>query len=180
MPSRWLDNGNTGLKHALGQVPGMGQPIGQIVLVYSLPQPSGNGLQVTTRQATIGREAFAKDQFLAGPLIQILVVHAQETTDVNQGILLGTHCAAIGVGKSLLCDLQRAFVSISWFAQLNKVGILRLAACIDKDGEAVPVQNLRSLPDILHRHRLTAPRVVRYGEHDQRYIILSRFQDKIF
>ncbi len=68
--ARRLDDGDASLQQPVGQVLGMGQAVGQVVLVQPLPQPAGDGLQIAPGQAAVGGKSLAQDQLLAGPLVQ--------------------------------------------------------------------------------------------------------------
>ena len=53
------------LDQRLAQVGGGSDPIAQVVLVDHLAQALGDGLEVASRQAAVGREALGQDQQVA-------------------------------------------------------------------------------------------------------------------
>src|SRR5512143_1786864 len=124
MTSRRFDDGDTGFFEAICQVSRLTQAVSQVVLVKPLPQPGSDGIQVTPCQSSIGRETLAQDKLVTGTLEKALIVHAQEAANINNGIFLGTHGAAICQREHLACDFQRGFISIAWLTQLDEVGIL--------------------------------------------------------
>ena len=65
---------------------------------------AGHGLHVAAGQAAVGVQALVDDHHVAGLLEERVVVHGQPAADVDQGVLLAAHRAAVGVGAELLED----------------------------------------------------------------------------
>src|SRR5258708_2580629 len=72
------------------------------------------------------------------------------------------------MAENLLGNLLWSFGLVSFFTQLDEVGIFGEAASIEVTGNAVPAADRAHLPDIFHRNRLPSAGIIGYGEHHQR------------
>ncbi len=122
----------------LAQVLDRADAILQVVLVEHFVQPDGDGLQVAARQAAVGREALGDDQEVAGLGGQGVVVDGQESAHVDDGVFLGAHRRAVGVGEHLLDDALDGAVGVARLAELDEIGVFGEAAGVQEQGDAVP------------------------------------------
>jgi hypothetical protein len=102
-----------------------GDAIAQIVLVQSLLQADGNGLQIASGEAAVGRIAFRQDQQVLLLRGENAVVGAKKTADVRHAVFLCRHGAAVAQREHLLRDLLGRLGCVAIFPQLDEVSILR-------------------------------------------------------
>jgi len=88
MPARRLHNRHTFGSDIPAKITGRYGTVPEIVFLQSLFQAHSDGLQVATRQTTVGRLALSEDEQVFLLLCQGIVVGAEEPTDVGQTVLL--------------------------------------------------------------------------------------------
>ena len=140
--------------------------LGILVKTYS------KSVKVATVKTTIGQETFKGYAEQLSTLIPVLIVGSDETTHINETVLLGTHSHCIYIAVHLACNLLNSLVSIAFLAGLDEVRVLGKACAIHNYGNTVLVAKFTSLLDVLHRNGLTANGVVGNGEHHERNITL--------
>lgn len=72
-----------------------------VVVADRLADADRHGLHVAPGQPAVGVQALVEDHHVASRLGQSVVVHRQETADVDQAVLLAGHRAAVGVRAEL-------------------------------------------------------------------------------
>ena len=68
------------------------------------------------------------NQFVADVFKQAFVINRQEAANVDDAVFFGAHRSPVGQGEDFLSDLQRGFIGITRFAQLDEIGVLGEAA----------------------------------------------------
>ena len=126
--ARGLDGGNARVVDAFGEVGGLSQAIGEIGLIQPFVQTDRHRVEVAACQSAIGGEALAQDQFVLDILEELLVVHAQQAADVDNGVLLGGHGHAVGQANISRAISFNGFVLIAGFALLDEVSSSRRSA----------------------------------------------------
>ena len=154
----------------LAEVGGRADPVAQVVLVDHLGQALGDGLQVASGQAAVGREALGQDEQVAAALGERVVVHGQPAADVGQAVLLGAHRHAVGEGGHLADDVGDGDAAVARLALVDEPGVLGEAAGVEEERQAVAVADLAHAAQVGHRDRLAAARVVGHGHEDDRHV----------
>jgi hypothetical protein len=109
----------------------------QVILFKRFAQADGDRIQVASGQAAVCWKAFRENQkvfFLPG---EEIVVSTKKATDIHEPIFFSGRGAAIGVRKHFARNLEWRFVREAHFAQFDEVGVLREAASIDTERDAV-------------------------------------------
>ena len=81
----------------------------------------------------------------------VVVVQGQEAADVDQGVLLGAHGAAVGVAEELARDLLDAPVLLPGLAPLDEPGVLGEAGAVQEERHAVRACSSRDTSRTLAR-----------------------------
>ncbi len=150
------------------------------MFVHDLVQPDGDGFEVAPCQPAISGKAFGDDEQVAALLCQLFIVQGEEAADIGKRVFLGAHRAAVGIGEDPVRDLRHRGVGKTFFAQPDKVAVLREAAAVDEKGNPVFYTNRLRGFDIFHADRLSAPRIIGDGGHHQRDIRGSFFLYRFF
>ena len=82
------------------EIAGGDDAVVEIVGVEDFFQPDRNGVEVATREASVGGEAFGEDEEVGLLLEDAGVVGAEQAADIGEGVLLGGERAAIGEAKT--------------------------------------------------------------------------------
>ena len=150
----------------VGEVAALGDAMVDVVVIDRLDDAARHRLHVAPGKAAVGRHAFVQHHQLAGALVELVVVHAQEAADVDQAILLAAHRAAIGVAHHFLEDGGDADLGVALFALLDEVGVLDAARRVVHHLDAMPGTQRFDRAHVGHAHRLAAGEVNRHREAD--------------
>ena len=142
--------------------------VAQVVGADGFAQSLGQGLEVATGQAAVGGEAFGQDEHVAATFGEGVVVERQPAADVAEGVLLRAHRHAVGQGGHLANDVGDLALALALFALVDEPGVLREAAGVEEEGDAVAVTYLAGRADVGQGHWLAAAGVVGYGQHHER------------
>ena len=132
-------------------------------------QSHRDGLEVAAGETAVGREALGQDQAVAGRRGQFVVVQREPAADVRERVLLRAHRHAVGDREHVAHDVRHGPVTLARLAALDEPGVLGEAAAIDVERLTVPAGDLSGRAHVLEADRLPAARVVRHGQHHERY-----------
>ena len=180
VPTRWLHDRHARAGDVLAEIGGGGNTIEQVVGVERFIQAGRDGVEIAARQAAIGWEPLGEYQ-------QVLLVHGEarvvggkEATNVGHPILLRRHGAAVRQRKHFARDVDGCAVRLSFLTQLDEPGILREAAGVDVERDAMLAAHRRHRARIGQRHRLPATRIVGDGKHAHRDLLAPYLGDELF
>ena len=165
MPTGWLNNGHVGRLQLLRQIPNLPCPIREIDFIQRLVQPHRHGVQVAPRQAPIGGESFAQNQFLLCAFVQRFIVHRQKAANVDDRVFFGAHRCAVSQREHFTCNLNGCFVGIARFALFDEPGVFGKPTRINEKWNAIFVIHGGHFAQVLHRNRLATARIVGDGNH---------------
>ncbi len=120
----------------------------EIIVIYALSQPHGQGLQIASGQTAIGGKTLERHQAGTDLSVQLFILfYADDAADIYDGILFGAECKGIGQREHFLHDLCYGALPIALLPFFDKVGIFGKAGGIEHQGQPVSVGYLF---DLLH------------------------------
>src|SRR5215472_3881815 len=146
---------------------GGGNAIFQVVLFEGFLEADGGGVEIASRQAAIGREAFGENEQVFFLLGEQIIIRAQEATDIDEAVFFGGHGAAVGMGEDFACDFEGSFVGVAGFAQFDEVGVFGETAGVDVQRNPVLFADLFYCADVGQRDGLATAGIVGDREHDE-------------
>ena len=108
-----------------------------MVVLHRFFDAGGEGFHVASGHAAVGVQTFIDDREVAGIVVHVLIVDGEEAPDVDQGVFLGAHGAAVGLVAHLAQDGGDGAVAVAGLALLNEVGVLDSAGGIEDDADSV-------------------------------------------
>ena len=130
-----------------------------MVVLHRLDDAAGHGLHVAAGHAAVGVQALVDDHQVAGLFVEFRVVDGQPAADVDQGVLLAAHRAAVGVGADFLKDFRDVLLSVARLALLDEIGVFDGAGSVENDANAVLLRQCADVAEVGHRDRLAARHV---------------------
>jgi len=180
VPARRFINSHASRLKDIPEVAGVALAVIEVIRVDPFVHSLGNGFKITPGKPAVGDKALMDDQFLGDPELQFLIPQPDETADIDDGVLLGAHGAAVSIGEHLPDDFRDGLFRIVLISLLDEPGILGKAAGVDEKGDAVFVINLPGLANVVHGDGLTGGRIVGDGDHPQGDILRADFIDESF
>src|SRR5262245_19613260 len=107
MTARWFHNRHAAISDMPSQIPGRGDSIPQIIRVEHFFESGGDSIEIATCKSAVRGKSLGQNEEIGFELSDTIVIRAQESADVGEGVLLRGECAAIGQRKHLLRDLLR-------------------------------------------------------------------------
>ena len=147
------------------QISRLVDPRFQILFIQPFAQPNGHRIEVASGKTAVSGETFAHNQLIARILEKRIIVHTQQTTNIDDGILFRRHGHPIGEGKHLFGDLSGRFVFVSRLTHLHKIGIFGIAGGINEKGDPVDLRVVTERPLTLFLNRQEIVTMMTIGDH---------------
>ena len=162
-----LDDRHTGVGDVPAKVVGGYDPVLQVIRVEDLFKAHRDGFEVAAGESAIGGEALRQNKqigFLHGHPV---VIRAQQSADVGEGVLLGGEGAAIRQREHFLRDLFRRPAGITGLALPDEKRVLGETAGVEIEWNPVAGGDALHGLDVGHGNGLAAAGIVGHGQHDQ-------------
>ena len=137
-----------------------------MLLLDRLLDAAGHRLHVAAGHPAVGVEPLVDDRHVGRLVEEIAVVEGEPAADVDEGVLLAAHGAAVGERTELPQDLGHARVRVAGLAHLDEVGVLHRAGRVEDDAEPLRVRVGAHGSHVLHGDRLAAGHVDGGGDRD--------------
>ena len=134
-----LHDRHAAIGERVAEVGGRPDPVAEVVVLDRLAQPLGERVEVTTREAAVGREAFGQHEQGAALVGERVVVHRQPAADVAQRVLLGAHRHAVCERRDLAHDVAYLTVAVAGLTLVDEPGVLGEPARIEEQRHPVLV-----------------------------------------
>ena len=113
MPAGRFDDRDAVVGNVTAEICGGGDAVLEIVGMENFFETDGDGFQIAARESAIRGEAFGQDQEILLHLGQAVIVGAEQSADIGEGVLLGGEGAAVGQREHLLRDLFGRHAAVS-------------------------------------------------------------------
>ena len=131
-------------------------------------QSDGEGVHIPSIHASVGKIAFVLYTEAFCTFIPVCTPRGNKSAHIDDSVFLGAHCHAIGKREHFPCDFFDSFVSVTFFAHFDEVGILGKTCRVEKYGFAIFVGDGTYFVQVLHRDGLSSGCIVGDGDDDKR------------
>jgi hypothetical protein len=154
MAAERFDDRDSQALQALAHVMHLADPRPDMILRNGLFDAEGHRLHVASRESPVRVEPFVDDDEIARLLEHLRVVQREETSDVDQEVLLGAHRAAVGQGAHLLQDRSDRPLPHPRFPLLDEPRIFDRSRRVEDDADPEALAERADGAQVRHRDRL--------------------------
>lgn len=158
---------NAELIEPLGKVGNLLDPGLKVVELGVLIETDSKGVHVSAGHTTIGEVTFIADAEALRTLVPLFNAGSDETTHVDDGVLLGTHGHTIGVLVHFPDDFLDCLVLVALFTDLDEVRVLGKPGAVEDDWLLVLVADGTDIAQVLHGNWLATSGVVCDCDNDE-------------